>query len=65
MWAIVNDGDDEKYCHDALYEAGVSVTPGSVYGEAGKGYVRFSLVTPQERIAEAIERIANWQSKLT
>lgn len=63
MWAIANDGDDEKYCHDALYEAGVSVTPGSVYGEAGKGYVRFSLVTPQERIAEAIERIIKWQSK--
>lgn len=64
MWAIVNSGDDEAYCHDALHEAGVSVTPGSVYGEAGKGYVRFSLVTPQERMAEAIERIAAWQAKL-
>ncbi len=63
MWAIVPNGDDVAYCEGALQEAGVSITPGSVYGTDGKGYVRFSLVTPQERLAEAIARIEKWQTR--
>ncbi|MBZ0304597.1 MAG: aminotransferase class I/II-fold pyridoxal phosphate-dependent enzyme [Anaerolineae bacterium] len=64
IWAIVPDGNDVAYCEGALNEAGVSITPGSVYGADGKGYVRFSLVTPQERLAEAIARIQKWQTRL-
>lgn len=64
MWANVPNHDDVAYCRGALHEAGVSITPGSVYGQAGSGYVRFSLVTPQPRMMEAINRIAKWQSIL-
>jgi LL-diaminopimelate aminotransferase len=40
-----------------LEEAAVVITPGSVYGPAGEGWFRISLTTPDERIAEAVERL--------
>lgn len=40
-----------------LEEAGVSVTPGTTYGEYGEGYLRISIGAPTERVREAMERI--------
>ena len=40
-----------------LNRAGVLATPGNGFGEAGKGYVRFSLTASVGRIEEAVERI--------
>jgi LL-diaminopimelate aminotransferase len=33
------------------------VTPGVGYGQRGSGYVRLSLTIPDERVAEAVQRI--------
>jgi aspartate/methionine/tyrosine aminotransferase len=33
------------------------VAPGSGYGAHGEGYVRFSLTVPDDRLAEAMDRI--------
>jgi LL-diaminopimelate aminotransferase len=41
-----------------LDEAGVFVAPGSGYGTHGEGYVRLSLTVPDDRLAEAMHRIA-------
>ena len=41
-----------------LDRAGVFVAPGSGYGERGEGFVRFSLTVPDDRLAEAMERLA-------
>lgn len=41
-----------------LLELSIAVTPGPVFGERGKGWVRFSLTQPRERIKEALERIS-------
>jgi aspartate/methionine/tyrosine aminotransferase len=41
-----------------LDRAGVFVAPGNGYGERGEGYVRFSLTAPDDRLAEAMDRIA-------
>lgn len=41
-----------------LEEAHVSLTPGPVYGNNGEGWMRLSLIVSQERIAEALNRIA-------
>ncbi len=38
-------------------EAGVVVAPGSGFGEYGEGFIRFSLVEPEERLTIAVERI--------
>ena len=40
-----------------LEEAGVVVSPGSMYGPSGEGFFRISLTTPDDRIAEAVERM--------
>jgi len=40
-----------------LQEIGVVVTPGSGFGEAGEGYIRFSLTVATARLAEAVERL--------
>ena len=40
-----------------ISEAGVVVTPGSGFGEAGEGYIRLTLCSPVERLREAVERL--------
>jgi alanine-synthesizing transaminase len=41
-----------------VQEAGVVAAPGSGFGEYGEGYIRFALVEPEPRLAEAVKRIA-------
>ena len=38
-------------------EAGVVVAPGTGFGEYGEGFVRFSLVQPEDRLRQAVERL--------
>ncbi|MBS1975475.1 MAG: aminotransferase class I/II-fold pyridoxal phosphate-dependent enzyme, partial [Bacteroidetes bacterium] len=42
---------------EILYNADVFITPGGIFGSAGENYVRVSLCTTEERLAESIERI--------
>ena len=44
-------------CMDRIDTAGVICTPGLSFGPRGEGYVRFALVLPPERIAQAVEAI--------
>jgi LL-diaminopimelate aminotransferase len=62
IWAKLPAGNQDSiaFCEKLLQETGVSVTPGIVYGKSGKGYIRISLVTPVERLSEAMERMAIW-----
>ncbi len=60
VWARVPEGyTATEYAERALQEAGVWVTPGPAYGTNGEGYVRISLVLPEERLREAGERLAS------
>jgi LL-diaminopimelate aminotransferase len=52
--------DSSAYCDRLLDDTGVSVTPGIVYGQFGEGFIRISLGTPTERIAEAMTRLSDW-----
>ena len=40
-----------------LDEAGVVTTPGNGFGDAGEGYVRFTVCVDKERLREVVERI--------
>ena len=55
--------DSIAFCDTLLREAGVSITPGVVYGPSGAGYVRISLVTPIEQLSEAMVRMRIWMDK--
>ncbi len=63
VWARVQDGDDTAYVGAALERARVSLTPGSMYGPAGKGYVRLSVGVADERLGEAIARLQTWYAQ--
>ena len=47
------------FCMDLVEKSGVLCTPGSSFGPAGEGYVRFALTMPAERIARAVQAIAD------
>ncbi len=58
VWARVPEGyTSAQYAGDVLDKAGVIVAPGNAYGPDGEGYIRISLATPDDRLAEALERI--------
>jgi LL-diaminopimelate aminotransferase len=59
VWAPVPQGYESSaaYAEHVLEEAAVVITPGSVYGPAGEGWFRISLTAPDERIAEAVQRL--------
>ncbi len=50
--------DDVKFVMDLFEKTGVLCTPGSSFGDLGKGHVRFALVLPVEVIDEAVNIIA-------
>jgi LL-diaminopimelate aminotransferase len=61
VWTPAPSGwDCEQFAVDALEQAGVSLTPGTVFGEGGKGFLRISITSPLERIQEAMERLKKW-----
>ncbi len=56
VWFSVG-GDEMEWAGRAL-EKGVVVTPGRGFGEYGKGYARIAVTTTEQRINQALDRIA-------
>ena len=66
VWVHLPAGvDDKSYAEELLEATGVSVTPGWIFGEAGRGFVRLSLGTPTPRVREAMARWQAWAQKKT
>jgi aspartate/methionine/tyrosine aminotransferase len=60
VWAKLPQGiNAEEFIDRILLEKSIFITPGTIFGSQGKGYIRFSLCVTEERIQEAIERISN------
>ena len=55
VWLKVDDS--MEFAAKMLNEAGIVVTPGVGFGDAGNGYVRFAITRSVERIEEALERM--------
>jgi LL-diaminopimelate aminotransferase len=49
--------DAEELTERILHEARVFITPGFIFGSNGRRYIRISLCSKEERIAEALKRI--------
>ncbi len=41
-----------------LQKTGVVLTPGSAFGDVGEGWMRIALTVPEQRLVEAMERVA-------
>lgn len=64
VWAKVPDqiGSVEKWIDEILYATKVFITPGFIFGEAGKRYVRMSLCCTVEMLNEALKRIQEYNN---
>jgi aspartate/methionine/tyrosine aminotransferase len=59
MWAKAPDNvmDVEKWIDEILYKTKVFITPGFIFGNNGKKFIRISLCASIEKLKEAGERI--------
>lgn len=58
VWGKI-DGDAEELSDRILHRARVFITPGFIFGNNGKNYVRISLCADVEVIEKALEKIKN------
>ncbi|MGB0358132.1 MAG: pyridoxal phosphate-dependent aminotransferase [Flavobacteriaceae bacterium] len=60
VWAKLPVGatDSETFIDTLLHKQHIFIAPGTIFGTAGEGYIRFSLCVSEARIQEALNRIA-------
>jgi len=66
VWARLPESvqsSSAEFCSQLLHDTGVSITPGTVYGSHGEGYIRVSLCTPADLTDQAMRRLVEWMSK--
>ena len=58
VWAKLPKGisSAEKFIDEVLIEKHVFITPGTIFGSNGEGYIRFSLCVSEAKIQDAINR---------
>ena len=57
VWARVPQGSGEEFSDRLLAEKNIFVTPGFIFGEAGKAFIRISLCSPPETFEEVYQRL--------
>ncbi len=57
VWGRVPSGMAEEWSHRILYEAGVFLTPGFIFGKNGAKHLRISLCANEETLNKALEKI--------
>mgnify|MGYP003388140205 FL=1 len=58
VWAKIPEGKTSEALPDSiLYDTDIFITPGTIFGSQGEGYIRFSLCVTSEIINQAISRI--------
>jgi LL-diaminopimelate aminotransferase len=65
VWAAIPKSigmDSLAFCEGLIQETGVVITPGIGFGSYGEGYVRFSLVTHDNRFHDALLRIKKFMN---
>ncbi len=64
VWAAIPAGTTSGgFADRLLVQTGVSVTPGSAFGEHGEGYIRISLGIDTDRLSSAMQRIAAFKQE--
>lgn len=58
VWANNPEGrESEEFIDEILQKANVFITPGTIFGSKGEGFVRVSLCSTEEKFRESIDRI--------
>ena len=60
VWARIPQGygSARAFAYALMEKTGVITVPGTAFGPGGEGHVRMALVAPEERLREAVRRIA-------
>ncbi|MFJ9774030.1 aminotransferase class I/II-fold pyridoxal phosphate-dependent enzyme [Kitasatospora sp. NPDC101157] len=58
-WLPVPGGDSVAFAEELLERSKVAVAPGRWFGAHGEGFVRVSLLAPEERLREAVARLTD------
>ncbi|MEL4456897.1 pyridoxal phosphate-dependent aminotransferase [Lutimonas vermicola] len=62
VWAkIPSNKTSQQMTDQLLYENNVFITPGTVFGSQGEGYIRFSLCVEEDKIKEVSHRLSKYQ----
>ena len=62
VWAkIPSNKTSQQMTDQLLYENNVFITPGTVFGAQGEGYIRFSLCVEEDKIKEVSHRLSKYQ----
>jgi aspartate/methionine/tyrosine aminotransferase len=57
VWAKIPEGkSSEEFTDEILYNKDIFISPGTVFGSQGEGYIRFSLCVSKEVIHKALSR---------
>lgn len=58
VWAKLPNGmhSSEKFIDELLHKKHLFITPGTIFGSNGEGYIRFSLCVDETKIKEALSR---------
>ena len=60
VWGQLPDGQDARvWSEDLLLKHGIFITPGFIFGDMGKNFIRVSLCVSEKRIGEALMRLEN------
>lgn len=64
VWAKApeNVSDVEKWIDEILYGTKVFITPGFIFGEGGRRFIRISLCCTAEKLKESLERIEEFRN---
>lgn len=58
VWAKLPDGISTDECvDDLLYNKNIFITPGTIFGSNGEGFIRLSLCVNEDQLTEALERL--------
>ncbi len=58
VWAkIPNEKKTIEFTDNLLYKKDVFITPGTIFGSNGEGYIRISLCVNEEKLEEVLKRI--------
>ena len=58
VWITVPTGfTSASFTAHLIEQAGIVTTPGNGFGDPGEGYIRMTVTTSKERLAEAVERM--------
>ena len=64
IWSPVPAGQTSLQFTTALLEnAGVSFTPGSIFGQYGEGFMRIAVSSPTDEVVEAVQRVKAYLGK--